>query len=497
MDRKRMEFFAALGYRAPTASRLGRAVGPARARTDVVLEGVGGDAPDAEASELPPLGPEELDALRTRFLSEPEEVLHLAKESLGAPVSELDFARVLQEVDHALRAPEEALQALRHPPFRARASVVLPPDFRFPLMTPEIPIDPARTKFEPAADLRGWLLFTGKAWLRGATVPVAPFRLHDDPRHASRFRYALREPVPGRPVEVALFSDFGTGEYPARYLARQLIMRGERLEYAVHLGGVYYAGRQGEFDAHVAEPLEPLLPVTTVLTLNAGAEMRSGGNPYFRYLDERRGAARTRQVQEGSYFCLASERFQLIGLDTAYFEPGRHREPALLGWLESVLGEGRQRGAVNILLSHGAPYRYGGARTSALLEDLKALVVEQSLVDLWCWGSTGPGALFDRGPGLPFLGVSLGHGGLPLGRAEPGGASPATPRFLESRPRFPEWTGVRPDLGNNGHGSLLLRDDGTVALRFLDWMGNLRCTATLAREGGGPLVIQRLEPGKE
>jgi hypothetical protein len=494
MDRKRMEFYAALGYRAPTASRLGRK--GAQARPAVGQEGRAGDAADAEAHELPPLGPEEVDALRARFLNEPEEVLSQARESLGAPVSELDFARVLQEVEQALRAPEEALYALRNPPFQAKASVLLPPDFRFPLMTGEIPVDPARTKFEPVADLRGWLLFSGKAWLRGATVPSAPFRRHDGAQYPSRFRYPLREPAPGRPVEVALFSDFGTGEYPARYVARQLLMRGERLEYAVHLGGVYYAGRQGEFDAHVAEPLESLLPVTTLLTLNASAEMTSGGSPYFRYLDERRGAARARQVQEGSYFCLASERFQLIGLDTAYFEPGRHRDAALLGWLESVLAEGRQRGAVNLLLSHGAPYRYGGTRTSALLEDLKALVVEQSLVDLWCWGGTPHGALFDRGPNLPFIGASLGHGGLPVRRAEPGEASPAPLRFLESQPRFPEWTGVRPDLGNNGYCSLLLHDDGAADVQFLDWMGNLRCTARLAHQGHGPCVIQRLEPGE-
>ncbi|QSQ28486.1 hypothetical protein JY651_41885 [Pyxidicoccus parkwayensis] len=481
MDSKRMELYTALGYRAPKAARLGR--------TESQLE--------VEAQELAPLGPEELGALRARFLSEPDEVLYLARESLGAPISELDFARVLQEAEQALRAPEAALEALRHPPFQAKASVRLPPDFRFPLMTAEIPIDPSSTKFEPVADLRGWLLFTGKAWLRGTTVPRAPFRRHDSERHPSRFRYPLREPTQGRSVEVALFSDFGTGEYPARYVARQLLMRGERLDCAVHLGGVYYAGRQGEFDAHVAEPLEPLLPVTTLLTLNASAEMRSGGTPYFRYLDERRGAARARQVQEGSYFCLASERFQLIGLDTAYFEPDRHRDPELLGWLEAVLSEGRQRGAVNILLSHGAPYRYQASRASPLLEDLKALVVDEARVDLWCWGGSPYGALFDRAPTLPFVGASLGHGGLPIARVERGHTAPAPVRFLESRPRFPEWTGLRPELGNNGYVSMLLHADGAVELRFVDWMGNPRCKARLAREGRGPLVIQHLEESSD
>jgi len=478
-----MELYAALGYLAPSTPS---------ARVGHVRVGAEQADAGAEALELPPLGLEDLSALRERFMHEPEAVLALIRQGLGAPVSEGAFVHVLQELEQLLREPEAALQTLQQPALRAGAAVWLPPDFRFPLMTHEIPIDPARTKFEPIADLRGWLLFSGKAWLHGA-MHRAPFRRHDDVHHASRFRYALREPAPGHPVEVALFSGFGTGEYPARYVARQLVMRGERLEYAVHLGGVYYAGRQGEFDAHVAEPLEPLLPVTTLMTLNASAEMRSGGTPFFRYLDERRGASRAKQVQEGSYFCLASERFQLIGLDTAYFEPGKHREPVLLGWLESVLEEGRARGATNILMSHDAPYRYGEARPSMLLEDLRALAVERALVDVWCWGGTPHGALFDRSAALPFLGISLRSAGLPVPVAEPGLPSPVPLRFLESHSRFPSSTGVRQELGSNGYGSMLLHADGTLELQLLDWMGSVCCTAVLSREGQGPLGFESLE----
>ncbi|AKQ70265.1 hypothetical protein A176_007177 [Myxococcus hansupus] len=484
MDRKRMEFYAALGYRAPTV---------ANAETGYSsTKPVPPQPASPEAWELSPLGLEEMSALRERFLREPDAVMALVREGLGAPVSESTFVHVLQDVEQALREPEAALQALRQPAFRARASASLPPDFRFPLMTPEIPIDPSRTKFEPVADLRGWLLFSGKAWLHGVSRQ-APFRRHGDALSASGFRYALREPTPGHPVEVALFSHFGTGEYPARYIARQFVMRGERLDCAVHLGGVSYAGRQGEFDAHVAEPLEPLLPVTTLMTLNASAEMRSGGMPFFRYLDERRGASRAKQVQEGSYFCLASERCQLIGLDTAYFGPGRHQEPALLDWLESVLEEGRARGATNILLSHDAPYRDGAPRHTELLEDLRALAVHRSLVDLWCWGSTPYGALFDRTQALPFVGVSVGHAGLPAPRVSSGLTAVAPLRFLETRARFPEETGLRPELGNNGYGSLLLHANGTLELQFLDWMGNVRCTVSLAGGGTGPLRLEALD----
>jgi len=46
-------------------------------------------------------------------------------------------------------------------------------------------------------------------------------------------------------------------------------------------------------------------------------------------------------------------------------------------------------------------------------------------------------------------------------------------------------------------GTLLYRYvDGAVEVLFLDWMGNVRCTARLAREAGGPLALQRLEAGE-
>ena len=56
------------------------------------------------------------------------------------------------------------------------------------------------------------------------------------------------------------------------------------------------------------------------------------------------------QFQEGSYFCLRSDKFQIIGIDTAYFEVGRCAEPELLAWLKEVLRVGKKQGCVNICL---------------------------------------------------------------------------------------------------------------------------------------------------
>ncbi|RKG95456.1 hypothetical protein D7V97_37155 [Corallococcus sp. CA053C] len=480
MEGRWKQLYESLGYRPPASAQ------PAPSEA----------VPAVPDTDLPVLGPEELEALRAAFLKEPEDVLRWTETGLGARVTVGAFVEVLQELELLFTDPGQLQERLDATERHARRGTGgLPADFTFPLMTEEIPIDPTRTRFEPRSDLRGWLLFSGPLWLeQGAASRQAPFRWHFGSK--SRFLYPLREPAPGQPVEVALFGDFGTGEYASKYLARQLVMRGERLDCAVHLGGVFYAGRQGEFDAHVAEPLEPLLATTTLLTLNAAPEMRSGAGAYLRYLDERRGAGR-RHPQEGSYFCLAAERFQLIGLDTAWFEAGRHKEPALLQWLEQRLSEGRRRGAMNILLSHAAPYGSDPRHLSPLVsEDLKSLVLEREWVDLWCWAGAQGGALYDRAPGLPFLGASLGHGGFPYERKDAPEHPVAPVRFFESRPRFPEWTGVRQDRGNHGHATLWLHADGTAALRYTDWMGEVRCEATLARQGPrGPVMLKQLDVG--
>jgi hypothetical protein len=57
-------------------------------------------------------------------------------------------------------------------------------------------------------------------------------------------------------------------------------------------------------------------------------------------------------------------------------------------------------------------------------------------------------------------------------------------RFLETSTRFPMSTGLRPDRGNNGYCLLLLRADGTVELKYVDWMGNPRCEASLTKTNG-------------
>jgi hypothetical protein len=258
----------------------------------------------------------------------------------------------------------------------------------------------------------------------------------------------------------------------------------------MHLGDVYYAGRRSEFQKFFERYLDPLLADTTLFTLNANHEMLSGGFPYFDYIDRRRLTVPDVQKQEGSYFCLRSDRFQVVGIDTAYHEVGRFQQPKLLAWLRQVLEDGRDRGLSNILLSPDDPYGYGKIGLRKLLdEDLRSIVLEDNLVDLWFWCNTHYCALFDSSDNLPFIGSCIGHGGYPYTRKRPFQTAPAPVKFLETTARFPSWTGIRQDRGNNGYCVLNLNGDGSVELVYIDWMGNERCVAQLVPNVSGKLSI--------
>ena len=277
-----------------------------------------------------------------------------------------------------------------------------------------------------------------------------------------------------------MFSDFGTGLYHSRYIAKQF--RERPFPYAIHCGDVYYAGRKSEFENYMNRPLSPILDSTGLFLLNSNHEMYAGGKWYFRFLEDIRARHPERQRQEGSYFALQLEHFQIIGIETAYHDDGRFREARLRQWLEERLVEGRRAGRSNILLSANQPYEYGErGLTDLLKKDLRGLA-NRNLIDLWFWGDTHYCALFDHGKRAPFIGSCIGHGGFPYRRKRLGERSPAPVKFLETAPRFPAFTRLRQGRGNNGYCVMALKSDGSIGLRYVDWMSRDRATASLSRD---------------
>jgi hypothetical protein len=463
----------------------------AAARNNAVARVAAGPDP----ADPPPLDAAGLDLLEEMLNRHPRITLSRAREAWNPNMTQKQLRAVIADARRALTAPTEAMAAFRTQAFSS--SSALPPNFTFPGMDlNEIDIDPGDRKFEndDLVGILGWVFGAGPFAL---TEPSrSDFRFHNQPHFTSRFIYELDEPAPGAPLEIALFSDFGVGRYYSKYIAKQF--RSRRFPYAIHLGDVYYAGRRSEFAEYFEKLLDPILAETSLFALNSNHEMFSGGIPYFNYIAKRAALHPDKQKQEGSYFCLRSERFQIVGIDTAFFGQGRYKEPLLVEWLRSVLREGRDAGRVNILLSADHPYLYGDNDLTRLLrKDLKSVALEEGLVDLWFWGNTHYCALFDHKlapsgdiPALPFVGSCIGHGGYPYDKQRRGKFEPAPMLFLEDQARFPKETNLRQDRGNNGYCVLQLNADGSIGLQYVDWMSNLRFAAALARgQAGEPLRV--------
>ena len=451
-----------------------------------------------DLAETPPLDAAGLERLERELKDHPRRTLARAREMWGAGMTMPHLRKILGATRRALENPADVLAEIDPATEAVSFSATsLPPDFNFPGMDdPEIIIDPDDRKFEND-DLSGilaWALFAGP--FVGTVPDKKNFRFHD-PQNPSSFIYDLTEPTTDGPLKIALFSDFGVGRYYSDHIAKQF--HRDRFPYVIHLGDVYYAGRASEFKDNFIKQIDPILGFSRVFALNSNHEMYSGGIPYFNYIDQRAEHPSGIQQQQGSYFCLRSERFQIVGIDTAFFEQGRYKEKKLQEWLANVLQHGRQNNHVNILLSADHPYVYGDKdQTKLLRKDLKQLVVDEQMVDLWFWGNTHYCALFNHNLTegndfhvLPFVGSCIGHAGYPYDTMEPDPDDdlPAPLLFLETQSRFPG-TNIRPDKGNNGYCVMQLNADGSIGLKYVDWMSNLRFAASLSRgQAGEPLHV--------
>jgi hypothetical protein len=472
---------------APGPSLLGLNAGPQSATPDASAYGLDAtgdfDLADVDASHVL--------ALQQRLEEDPEGVLREARALWDSEISELELRDALEKTRSFIEQPELAATALRS--FQALETVVgMPAGFGFEgYDEARIPISPMETKFESLADAAGYAATFVAAKLTNAFKPKPPF-----PQHTAARPFVYD--YPDAPATVGVLADFGNGLAHSRYIAKHL--QTTKLDHLLYLGDVYYCGTSSEFARFVAPEVEPFLTgnvahgnKVNVLMLNSNHEMFSKGYSYFSYMNYRRAKGNP-QVQEGSYFALRfGDGIQLIGIDTDYHRSARLGDGTQIPWLRQRLAEGRARGAFNILVSANEPFAYGKDGTTKLFDDLRPFLPS---VDLWLWGNTHYCGLFDRTAELP-ISSCLGHGGYPYKLSEYKldknpylAPCPASPLFLETRPRY-QGTTLRPDVGNNGYAVMTLEPaNHRVRIEYVDWMKRPRYRAVIGRgaDGRGALL---------
>ncbi len=438
---------------------------PDLAVPDEPPDGAGfGEPPDEDPPAFDRAG---LEALKRQFASEPAFTLARVRKAYDVELTEDELRDLIVDLEVAFDQPGAEVAA--DLAFEiGLGKTKLPDEFTFPRMDKvATPIDPTDCRFETKRDAIGWALNAGPWFLRGLVYqPKVKFRWAED--HASQFHYKLRGE---KTTRLALFSDAGTGLYHSRYIGRHIAA--ETWDHVLYLGDVYYAGKQAEFDKRFLgdKDFKAIIDSSSFWTLNANHEMFSRGGPYMNAISNRRKAHPELHDQEGSYFCLRGGQFQVIGIDTAYHDSGRHHEAQLASWLQHALIEGKNQGLINILCSGDEAYTLGADGVGPLMGDVVKNLPPYT-IDLWVWGNVHYGAFYDRDvdKNASFLGACIGHGGYPYPRkSENDRRGPVPVRWVETEPRFPAWTGVRQDRGNNGYMTLAL-DHGTgrVTLEFID-----------------------------
>lgn len=447
-----------------------------------------GGAPGGD-SGVPLLTPEIVAEIREQLASEPDLTLELARRALDTDMTLPDLHQFLDLMDATFANPQLAIDAEA----LGGAASVLPKEFAFDGMTDAAgnirhAMNLDSHKFEGWSDVRGYGVNIASAFLKRVVLRrKANFRWAEN--YGSRFHYSLPRPK----TKVALFSDFGTGLYHSRYIADFIASSG--VSHAFHLGDVYYAGKPDEVSDYFQKPLENLVANAGLWTIAGNHDYYSGGLPFFSSMDERRNAAPTRHMQEGSYFSLETQRFRVIGLDVEYHSSGRLKETDLKRWFQSAVVDAKQKGQTIILLTSNEPFSINSGHTSSLYNDVSQLV-PVSDIDLWFWGNTHYGAFF--GPSAKFPGYSscIGHGGYPYKRLNARAlATDVVPyMWAETETRFPKWTGVRQDMGNNGFVLMDLDDtDRSIRLEYRDWTNDLRMTALMSA-ASGRLVHSNVSP---
>jgi hypothetical protein len=263
----------------------------------------------------------------------------------------------------------------------------------------------------------------------GGKYPFAFYKSGDEDQGVYPLSPAVVGDASPAAVKVSLTGDWASGTADADAVGRA--MADGDPQFTIHLGDIYYVGTKKEIVENMlgGKTLWPLGSRGS-FSLNANHEMYARGKAYFKHLlpalGLRDATSGTQQGQGASYFCLKSDDWLVVGLDTGYnsvgipvlekiFKPSCKLEKKLMAWLreEVRIHEDRRRGVV--LLSHHQYYSQFESYFDRPAAQLSRLIDRPVL---WFWGHEHRLAIYGkhatRKGKLQAYGRCVGHGGLPI-----------------------------------------------------------------------------------
>jgi hypothetical protein len=327
--------------------------------------------------------------------------------------------------------------------------------------------------------------------------------------------YRIQPAAGSTSIHIAVAGDWGTGTEEAFQIANLIVATHSDL--TIHLGDVYFVGDDPEIEEKcLGQPTNGYDGVTWPVgsqgsfALNGNHEMYASGGPYFETFLPTLGM--NRQGQPASYFCLETDQWRIIAVDTGYNSVGTpilssipliksipfiggdcHLEDDTIAWLRTVVNPVANP-KPTLLLSHHQYFTAfpGEQEYKKPAAQLAEFLQGQEIV--WIWGHEHRLGIYDKykaNEGFTFYGRCVGHSGMPVEMADPQPSvdAPLILYDLRTHNLDPETK-----VGQNGFVNATI-DGPTLSLEYRDIDNILVLTETFTKGTNGQIIYNCVDPG--
>jgi Calcineurin-like phosphoesterase len=239
-------------------------------------------------------------------------------------------------------------------------------------------------------------------------------------------------------VTIGVAADWATDTVQSEFIGKSI--KDKNPDYTVHLGDTYFSGDPDEMKANYwsGESNEGLWPRgrSGSFTLIGNHEMFSSGSAYIEMIRDptkkfgiRSPGTEIFTGQEAPCFCLRTDHWMILGLDTGYqslktgilrFNPNNNNlnlPDSVANWIrDNVLTDGNKRGII-VLTHHQYVTAFHGESefTNPALQ-LRKLFPDSKGI-LWIWGHEHRFSMYGKNEisakHIPAYGRCIGNGGMP------------------------------------------------------------------------------------
>lgn len=232
------------------------------------------------------------------------------------------------------------------------------------------------------------------------------------PNSANYAKFNTNPPIIQIPnqTKIAVFGDFGTGDWNGRNIATTISneIKNLQADYVIHLGDIYYAASSHEVEKKFL-PFWPTAPQGN-FTLIGNHEMYDGAHSYFNIALKN---AIFKLQQQNSYFALENDHWVIACLDSAYFadktvvmDYGKIDENQI-----AFLKEINKKNKPIIVMTHHRPLELPGTKKTGLYQQIVDVIGKN--IKYWYYGHVHCAAVYQEMDNIKFR--LCGHAALPYG----------------------------------------------------------------------------------